>query len=189
MSPFRLGFSVHDVIRDDKKIISDIDRIKEWLNGETLPKLLDEQILIFLTSAENDVQIAMKIIKGLYQMKQSRPDVFAARNINEDMRRNFRATLMCYLPVRHNESIIVLAKYRENSLSDFDFKCSIKTLTMFAEAAVYNGPEKGFILLVDGAGTTLRHIMKMKLNPLKMAVDYFQDYFPIRLTNVHFINA
>ncbi|KAK5638261.1 hypothetical protein RI129_012556 [Pyrocoelia pectoralis] len=131
----------------------------------------------------------MKIIKGHYRMKQARPDVFAARNLNEDMRRNLRALVTCILPVRHNDSVIFFCKLRERSYGDFDLRCALAILMMFSEVAVFNGPPKSATFLIDGSGTSLKHIMKMKPNLLKMIAEYIQNYFPIRLGNVHILNT
>uniref|UniRef100_A0A1Y1N9D0 CRAL-TRIO domain-containing protein n=1 Tax=Photinus pyralis TaxID=7054 RepID=A0A1Y1N9D0_PHOPY len=189
MSQFRLGFSASDVIKNDTKIWGNLDTIKKWLVQEPIPKLLDEQILIFLTAAGHDVQTAKNIIKSHYHLKQTRPEIFDGRTLDEKMRRNLKAVLTANLPVYHNDSIIFFWKMVEKNVDDYDHRCMASLLTMNVDASVFNGPVKSAIFLLDGNGMTFKHLMKMKLDLLRTISEYIQSGFPMRLAGIHLINS
>lgn len=72
---------------DEEKLIKDnlagnaVQEIRLFLAEEKLPKLRDEQIMLFLMSCDNDKNFTKETIKIHYQIKKNYPKYFTNWNV------------------------------------------------------------------------------------------------------------
>lgn len=86
-----LGFKAQDVINEGRTTTEDIDKIKAWLATQYFPKLVDEQIVLFLLASNNDEDICKRTLKAYYQSKMDLKTVFTKRDMcREDITRQLK---------------------------------------------------------------------------------------------------
>lgn len=74
-------FRAEDIISEGRVTSEEISSIKLWNQGEDLPLLSDEQIILFLLSCENDQDVTKVTIKAHFDLKEKAPDIFINRVI------------------------------------------------------------------------------------------------------------
>lgn len=75
-------YSTETLIKDNQISCTDLQDLKEFLINENLPKLSDEQIIIFLLSCDKNVDFTKETIKLHYKIKKDYPKYFTNRSID-----------------------------------------------------------------------------------------------------------
>ncbi|CAH0588080.1 unnamed protein product [Chrysodeixis includens] len=169
--------------------------IKDWLNKQPhLPNDVDDILLRrFLTSCHFSLERAKRTIDHFFTVRASAPDLFCKRDPwAPEIKRVFEITDMLPLPNKTNENYKVFI-YRLNNpdLDLFNFVDAVKTFFMLADTRLTedNDIPTGEIPIFDSANVSLKFIGKVNLSALRKYMIYTQEAMPIRLKQVHVINA
>lgn len=75
-------FSAKDLIAEGRTSQRDVDEMRSWLATQELPKLSDEQVVIFLLSCNNDHDGTKKTIEAYYKSRKNGPELFDNRDLD-----------------------------------------------------------------------------------------------------------
>ncbi|KAJ8714605.1 hypothetical protein PYW07_002830 [Mythimna separata] len=169
--------------------------IKDWLCKQPhLPHEVDDILLLrFLTSCRFSMERAKKTIDLFFTIRSNGPELFCKRDPwSPEIRRVFEITDMLPLPNKTKENYKVFI-YRLNNpdLDLFNFVDAVKTFFMLADTRLTEDHEipDGEIPIFDAANVSLKFIGKVNLSALRKYMMYTQEAMPIRLKQVHVINA
>lgn len=82
MEGLKFGFKAEEIINEGRITRKDIDIIDEWVSTQNLPKVTEEQIVLFLLSCLNEKELTKTTIKAYYTVKKGTPEVFDDRQMN-----------------------------------------------------------------------------------------------------------
>ncbi|XP_022824632.1 alpha-tocopherol transfer protein-like [Spodoptera litura] len=173
----------------------ELEVFKDWLHKQPhLPHVVDDILLLrFLTCCRFSLERAKRTIDLFFTIRANAPDLFCKRDPwSSEIQRVFEITDMLPLPQRTKENYQVFI-YRLNNpnLDLFNFVDAVKTFFMLADTRITENHDipKGEIPIFDAANVSLRFIGKVNLSALRKYMMYTQEAMPIRLKQVHVINA
>ncbi|XP_011560622.3 alpha-tocopherol transfer protein-like [Plutella xylostella] len=169
--------------------------IKDWLSRQPhLPHDVEEVLLRrFVVSCGFNLERAKKTIDLFFTIRSNAPELFLKRDpCAPEIRRVFEITDMIPLPNKTKENYKVFI-YRLNNpdLDLFNFVDSVKTFFMLADTRLTEDEDipAGEVPIFDAANVSLKFIGKLNLSVLRKYMLYTQEAIPIRLKQVHVINA
>ncbi|XP_049872144.1 alpha-tocopherol transfer protein-like [Pectinophora gossypiella] len=173
----------------------DLVSIKDWLSKQPhLPHDVDELLLRrFLASCHYSLERTKRTIDFFFTLRSTAPELFCKRDPwAPEIRRVFEITDMLPLPGKTKENYKVFI-YRLNNpeLDLFNFVDAVKAFFMLADTRLTEDDDipAGEIPIFDSANVTLKFIGKINLSVLRKYMLYTQEAIPIRLKQVHIINA
>lgn len=173
----------------------DLVAIKDWLVKQPhLPNDVGDLLLLrFLTSCDYSLEKSKRTIDLFFTIRSTTPEVFLNRDPwSLEIKRVFEITDMIPLPRKTKENYKVFI-YRLNNpnLDLFNFIDAIKGFFMLADTRLTEDDDipAGEIPVFDSANISLKFIGKMNLSILRKYMLYTQEAIPIRLKQVHIINA
>ncbi|KAB0791388.1 hypothetical protein PPYR_03188 [Photinus pyralis] len=184
-----LGFEEAQIVKDGVVEAEKIRTIDAWLDGTDIPRLSGEQIILFLASCDNNVELAQDAIGEYYRIKSSTPQLFAERSVDSDaVRRALSAGRMC---TWRDESGCAFGYYdiKVDSKS-WGLADGLKLMFMAFDCALYDGPPNGLQLLIDTKEITLAIVAKCFYpDLLRTAFKYFLRASPVKLKKIHMFNT
>nr|XP_022910939.1 alpha-tocopherol transfer protein-like isoform X1 [Onthophagus taurus] len=180
--------------RDNNLKKEDVEPLREWMLKEAhLPTISSNfQIISFLSSCYYRIEPTKLCIENYYTFKSRYPEIFSSRSLkNESLEYQLKTCFGGTLPkLTKNGYQIFYAKLENNSPDKFCFPDIIKMVIM---AVVLNnfqyGPQMGHLIVIDGAGLQLGHMVKLTPMILKIFFYFLQEAAPIRLKQIHIINV
>ncbi|KAL0870640.1 hypothetical protein ABMA27_005598 [Loxostege sticticalis] len=173
----------------------DLVNIKNWLCKQPhLPHDVDELLLRrFLNSCGHSLERAKRTIDLFFTIRSNAPEIFFKRDPwAPEIQRVFQITDLIPLPKKTKENYKVFI-YRLNNpdLDMFNFLDAVKTFFMLADTRLTEEDDvpSGEIPIFDSANVSLKFISKINLSVLRKYMLYTQEAIPIRLKQVHVINA
>ncbi|KAJ0175100.1 hypothetical protein K1T71_009241 [Dendrolimus kikuchii] len=173
----------------------DLVTISNWLNKQPhLPHEVDEIMLRrFLVSCNYSLERAKRTIDLFFTIRSTAPELFCKRDPwAPEIRRVFEITDLLPLPNKNKENYKVFI-YRLNNpdMDLFNFVDAVKTFFMLADTRLTEDEDiaSGEIPIFDSANVSLKFISKINLSVLRKYMLYTQEAMPIRLKQVHIINA
>lgn len=169
--------------------------IKDWLNKQPhLPHDVEEVLLRrFYTSSGKRMERVKRTMDLFFTIRSTAPELFLKRDPwSPEIRRVFEVTDMLPLPNKTKENYKVFIYRLNNPDYDlFNFVDSVKTFFMLADTRLTEEDDipSGEIPIFDSANITLKFIGKINLSVLRKYMLYTQEAIPIRLKQVHVINA
>ncbi|KAK4878816.1 hypothetical protein RN001_011322 [Aquatica leii] len=191
MSALTFGFTKNEIIEEKRVTEDKINNVRDWLMERSYPNLKDEQIIIFLVSCLNDLDLTKKTIKSYYAAKTDAPEMFTCRSVeNEDLRQILDVIYCFPLPVRtDNNCVIIVLRLKDSDYQNYDTFSASKLNIMVVESVVRNYPPNGSVVLFDFCNVSLMHLTKINLNVLRIYLNYMQECLPLKLHVVHFFNC
>ncbi|XP_074041785.1 alpha-tocopherol transfer protein isoform X2 [Leptinotarsa decemlineata] len=188
----KYGFCAEDVIKEGRTTKSNIEAVKKWLSYNThIPPMSDEQIVLFLLACDNDVEFTQRTIENFFKQKAASPELFANRDI--DLKENqyqHTITYFTIFPKRTKENCVVTCgSLRNTTYYKWSIEPQIKTAFTLIDTSLYSNPPNGLIFILDLKGVGLMHLSRLKLGPLKKFFAYLQEALPVKLKQVHIMNA
>ncbi|XP_072938111.1 alpha-tocopherol transfer protein-like [Epargyreus clarus] len=169
--------------------------IKQWLSRQPhLPQDIEDVLLRrFYTSCGRNMERIKRTIDLFFTIRSTAPELFCKRDPwSAEIRRVFEITDMLPLPNKTKENYKVFI-YRLNNpdLDLFNFTDAVKTFFMLADTRLTEEDDipSGEIPIFDSANVSLKFIGKVNLSVLRKYMVYTQEAIPIRLKQVHVINA
>ncbi|CAH2087459.1 unnamed protein product [Euphydryas editha] len=154
-----------------------------------------EDVLLrrFYTSSGKRMERVKRTIDLFFTIRSTAPELFLKRDPwSPEIRRVFEVTDMLPLPNKTKENYKVFIYRLNNPDYDlFNFVDSVKTFFMLADTRLTEEDDipSGEIPIFDSANITLKFIGKINLSVLRKYMLYTQEAIPIRLKQVHVINA
>ncbi|XP_069360357.1 alpha-tocopherol transfer protein-like [Maniola hyperantus] len=169
--------------------------IKDWLNKQPhLPNDVEDILLRrFYLSCDQSLERVKKTIDLFFTIRSTTPELFLKRDPwAPEIRRVFEIADMCPLPHKTKENYRVFIYGLNNPDYDlFNFVDAVKTFFMLADTRLTEEDDipSGEIPIFDTNNITLKFIGKINLAILRKYMLYTQASIPIRLKQVHIINA
>uniref|UniRef100_A0A1Y1LY65 CRAL-TRIO domain-containing protein n=3 Tax=Photinus pyralis TaxID=7054 RepID=A0A1Y1LY65_PHOPY len=66
---------------------------------------------------------------------------------------------------------------------------AMKLLLMTLDAAIYDHPSTGLVMLFDMKGVGLLHLTRVRLKAVQVFCQYLQEALPVKLTEIHVLNT
>ncbi|XP_028043631.1 alpha-tocopherol transfer protein-like [Bombyx mandarina] len=173
----------------------DLVAIKDWLCRQPhLPHEVDDILLLrFLSSAKYSLEKAKKTIDLFFTVRSNAPELFCKRDPwAPEIKRIFDVTDMLPLPNKTKENYkVFIYRLSTTDLDLFNFVDAVKTFFMLADTRLTEDQDvpAGEVPIFDSANVTLKFIGKINLSALRKYMIYTQEAMPIRLKQVHVINA
>ncbi|CAH0399448.1 unnamed protein product [Chilo suppressalis] len=173
----------------------DLVNIKNWLCKQPhLPHDVDETLLRrFLASSGYSMERAKRTIDLFFTIRSNSPEIFSMRDPwSAEIRRVFEITDLIPLPKKTNENYkVFLYRLRSPDMDLFNFVDAVKTFFMLADTRLTEEDDipDGEIPIFDSANVSLKFIPKINLSVMRKYMLYSQEALPIRLKQVHVINA
>ncbi|XP_022906146.2 alpha-tocopherol transfer protein-like [Onthophagus taurus] len=180
--------------KDDKLKPGDAQILQEWMAKEQhLPKISDYQMLLFLSSCYYNIQATKTCLENFYTLKTHCPEFFSGRNLNQESVKTHLNTVIAapfqqLIPT--NNYMVCIVKLHNCKTDTFVFNDTIKVIDM--ALTIYNqqlGPQEAHVLIMDGAGLQLGHVLKMNIMSLKKYFIFVQEAMPVRLKQIHVVNV
>nr|ATY51927.1 CTD37 [Heliconius melpomene] len=169
--------------------------IRDWLNKQPhLPHDVEEILLHrFYLSCRKSMERVKRTIDLFFTIRSTAPELFLKRDPwSPEIRRVFEITDMLPLPNKTKENYKVFIYRLNNPDYDlFNFVDAVKTFFMLADTRLTEEDDipSGEIPIFDSANITLKFIGKVNLSVLRKYMTYTQESIPVRLKQVHVINA
>ncbi|KAK5645828.1 hypothetical protein RI129_004292 [Pyrocoelia pectoralis] len=191
MLDYYCGLSVDDVILKKGTTIKNIEDIEEWLTSQVCPKLTREQIVTFLLSCNNELELVKKTIMSNYTLKFAFPNLFMERHLQDEAITNaIKVIHCCEMPEYFNECIIGVSQLVDTNYRNYNFADYIKLVLMGLESAMFNAnPPNGIIIILDAMGFGLMHVTRLRINLLKWFMQYIQEAITVQIKAVHIVNS
>ncbi|CAD6231628.1 GSCOCG00001506001-RA-CDS [Cotesia congregata] len=183
-----------ELARDPELKKSDIKLLKEWCKTQPhLPKILDSELVLFLSSNYYDVERAKTTIEAFYTIRTNTKEYFSARDPlkNEELRQAFETTTFMPLDGETPEGYkIFFGRLINYDPSKFVWSPSMKYLHMSVDLSMFTqGAAKGHVFIFDMSNATLGHSTRMSLLGCRKLINYLQEGLPIRPKGIHFIRS
>ncbi|KAF5273601.1 hypothetical protein FQR65_LT04600 [Abscondita terminalis] len=186
----KLGFTADQIVKDGRVTLQQIESVRCWSVTQNLPKLLDEQIVLFLLSCDNNIELTKNTIISHYAFKHRFPEVFTNRNINSsELQTILKCVGGCELPIRLNGCTIVINTFIDNNYENFDLTKFVKIICMCYDSFGYDSPPEGIIVITDCKNFTPMFLTKLKISLLKAVTEYVQEGAPVRIKGLHIVNC
>ncbi|CAH0718271.1 unnamed protein product, partial [Brenthis ino] len=169
--------------------------IKDWLYKQPhLPHDVEDVLLRrFYISCHKSFERVKRTIDLFFTIRSTAPELFLKRDPwSPEIRRVFEITDMLPLPNKTKENYKVFIYRLNNPDYDlFNFVDAVKTFFMLADTRLTEEEDipSGEIPIFDSANITLKFIGKVNLSVLRKYMVYTQESIPVRLKQVHVINA
>ncbi|KAM3965553.1 alpha-tocopherol transfer protein-like [Aphomia sociella] len=173
----------------------DLVTVKDWLCKQPhLPHEVDEILLRrFLASCGYSLERTKRTIDLFFTIRSNAPEIFANRDPwSPEIRRVFQITDLIPLPRKTKENYkVFIFKLSNPDMDLFNFVDTVKTFFMLADTRLTEEDDipAGEIPIFDSANVSLKFIPKINLSVLRKYMLYTQEAIPIRLKQVHVINA
>lgn len=187
----KFGFTISELIEQGRVHQSDVDSLKNWLSTETVPKLTNEQVALFLLSCNNQADQTKTVIKSYYKIRQMAPELFTERRVNSDqLQKQLNVGGYCVLPCRTSDNCaIIVVRLQDSNYHNFNFESHVKIICMLLDSVSYDNPPDGLISILDMQGTGIMHLSCIKLRLVRIFTRYVQECLPLKLKAVHLING
>ncbi|CAG9566044.1 unnamed protein product [Danaus chrysippus] len=169
--------------------------IKDWLVKQPhLPNDIGDVLLRrFYVSCDRSMERVKRTIDLFFTIRSTAPELFLKRDPwSPEIQRVFEITDMLPLPNKTKENYKVFLYRLNNPDYDlFNFIDAIKVFFMLADTRLTEEDDipSGEIPIFDATNVTLKFMGKINLTVLRKYMLYTQEALPIRLKQVHIINA
>ncbi|KAK5638454.1 hypothetical protein RI129_012749 [Pyrocoelia pectoralis] len=190
MLKVRYGFKVNTVVDEGRITVNQINDIKAWLKNENL-NLTDDQIVLFSLSCLNRIEDVKLVIKSYYTTKTMCPAIFTNRKVHlAKLQQQLKVVQLAVFPERTVDGcVIIFHRLCDTNFRHYHMESAMKLLFMTLDAAIYDYPPTGLIILFDMQGVGLLHLTRVELGLVKIFFQYLQECLPVRLRNIHVLNT
>ncbi|KAL5241385.1 hypothetical protein ACI65C_008795 [Semiaphis heraclei] len=174
--------------------LKDIEALKERLKeNNDLPPIRDKLVVMFLHSSYFDVDVAYKTIIANYKYRKELPYMFENYDpSSEEMKQVFdsMSISIVFNPSTGKQERILYTNFKTTDPREYDYvRCVRYFLMMLEYLMVTTGTFDGVVLTMNSKGVCWRHITKTPMNTMKKMLGFVQEALPVRLKEVHVLNA
>lgn len=184
------GFEAHAIVAEGRITIAQIQHVKEWLTAENL-HLTDEQVVLFSLSCLNELEDAKTTIRSYCTTKKIYPVLFTNRSMRLlELQQQLQVVDFAVFPKRTVDGCaIVFHRLRDTNFRRYHMETAMKLLFMTLDAAIYDHPPTGLVMLFDMKGVGLLHLTRVRLRAVQVFCQYLQEALPVKLTVIHVLNT
>uniref|UniRef100_T1HKZ1 CRAL-TRIO domain-containing protein n=2 Tax=Rhodnius prolixus TaxID=13249 RepID=T1HKZ1_RHOPR len=178
--------------RNKKLKSSDVALIQEWLKKQPhLPKLNDNQVIMFLTACEYSLEQTKETIDLNYTMRTKLPELFAQRDLKRKaLQISMEYMELSVMPELHEGTVVVLYKLKEMDMSKYLFEEYVKLSNMVLDVTHMElGSAQGYNYIHDLKHFTFNHILQTPIASLANTLKYLQEASTCHIRGIHFING
>ncbi|XP_058462929.1 alpha-tocopherol transfer protein-like [Malaya genurostris] len=172
---------------------SGVITIMNWLTNQPhLPKLSENDALLFLHCNYYDAEAAKKTIEEYYTFRTNCTDLFTNRDIEDpDIQIALKLSMFTVLPKSTPEGYrIAYCRLIDTDTTNYVYLHNVKLLVLCLDLWMKEEAlAPGHIIIFDMDGMSLSHVAKLKLSVLRNYIYYTQETLPIRLKQLHFLNV
>ncbi|XP_039315648.1 alpha-tocopherol transfer protein-like isoform X2 [Solenopsis invicta] len=174
--------------------LSDIQSLREWCEKQPhLPKIEDSFLALFLHRNYYNVEFAKNTIENYYTTRTHLPELFCNRDplVEKELQQAFKVTLFSPLSgVTNDGYTLMYATLLDGDPSHFNLNATIKYILMLSDIIyLTDGTNNGYVFIGNADKLSFGHIAKIRPLATKIALDYIQEAMPVRLKDLHVINA
>jgi len=191
MPRVNFGFTSQQLIEEGRINQTEIDLLETWLSSQSIPELTDEQMALFLLACCKDQEATKTTIKSFYSVRKGTPELFNDRRLQRpDLQKQLKTLYYCVSPERTDDGCAVIFHGLQDPVySNYEMGPALTLLFMTLEAAFYDHPPKGLIIVYDMKGASLMHLTRAKFGLLLPYCRYLQECLPVRGKAVHVLNT
>uniref|UniRef100_A0A1B0GB51 CRAL-TRIO domain-containing protein n=1 Tax=Glossina morsitans morsitans TaxID=37546 RepID=A0A1B0GB51_GLOMM len=179
--------------RFPKVKVEDVQKIVAWVHDQPhMPNLSEAEVLLFYFACKCSTEVTKQVIDKNLTCHTHIEELFSNLNVqSQEIQRIINVTAFVPLPRLTPEGYrVFLVKLLDFDPSNYNFAERAKLDLLFLDIFIRkDGLQKGYLVVFDQAGATLRHLSRVNVMVLKKAFYYFQEALPIQLKGVHFINV
>ncbi|KAJ9589250.1 hypothetical protein L9F63_017549 [Diploptera punctata] len=188
---------MREELKDDEyRMKQDVEHMRHWLTKQPhLPHHMeDDRLARFVYGCKLDVSRAKRVLETYYTVRSTVPELFSNRDPQSaDMQLCFAAVDYVPLPVLTPSGYrATLLCLRECDPDKFNVRSITTRILNSLDLRLRMEPRcLNNIMLIDLQGFTMAHYSKLSPTHAlsRKALLCIQDAFPLRLAQVHFINA
>ncbi|KAL4097282.1 hypothetical protein QTP88_022082 [Uroleucon formosanum] len=174
--------------------LNDIEVLKERLKENIdLSPIRNKLIVMFLHSNFFNVDMAYKAIVAYQKYRRELPHIFENYDpSSEDMKQVFDSISISIVlnPTTGKQERILYTDFKSTDPREFDFVHCVRYFFMLLEyLMVTSGTFDGLVLTMNSKGICWRHVTKTPMNTFKKLIGFVQEALPVRLKEVHILNA
>ncbi|XP_050439724.1 alpha-tocopherol transfer protein-like [Adelges cooleyi] len=175
--------------------LDDVEKLKDSLAAEkqlTSP-LTDKKLVAILHSCFFDLDFARKTAIYCRKSYLELSHVFAEQDpMSKSMQTFHKLASVCDLTHDKTGSGVryIYLQLQDVDPRKFEFTSLLKALVMQLEYILLcNGTFDGLVVIFNCVGLHWRHVLKVSLSTAKRFIEFLQEGIPLRLQEIHFMNA
>ncbi|KAL9895846.1 alpha-tocopherol transfer protein-like isoform 1-T3 [Glossina fuscipes fuscipes] len=179
--------------RFPKVKVEDVQKIVAWVHDQPhMPNLSEAEVLLFYFACKCSTEVTKQVIDKNLTCHTHIEELFSNLNVqSQEIQRIINVAAIVPLSTLTPQGYrVFLVKLLDFDPSNYDFAERAKLDLLFLDIFIRkDGLQKGYLVVFDQAGSTLRHLSRINVTVLKKAFYYFQEALPLQLKGVHFINV
>ncbi|XP_053611368.1 alpha-tocopherol transfer protein-like isoform X2 [Plodia interpunctella] len=171
-----------------------VQQMRDWYDSQPhLPKDIDDKFLLrFLHSCYYDVEAATVAMDLFFSIRLSAIDLFSNRDpLSLAMQKTFKITNLAQLRISGNRKLWIW-QLNDPGLDNYDYAQDAKLFLLSTDAWLLENDdflEESDIVLMDVKDISLKFLTKFNMSIAKKMTRYQQEGMPIRLKEIHIVNA
>ncbi|CAH2267238.1 alpha-tocopherol transfer protein-like [Pararge aegeria] len=170
-----------------------VQQLREWIDKQpNLPKTIDDKLVLrFAHSCYYDMEKTKTTLNLFFAVRSNCTDLLTKRDpMSPQMQKMLKIINLGTYTISDNRCLFVW-QINDPGLESYDYTLDAKlffltTDARFLDSDVYHEAD---IVLMDVRDITLRFLTKMNVSVARRLAKYQEDAIPIRLKQVHVVNA
>lgn len=184
-------------LKMDKKLSQDVqkqvEQLRDWINRQPhLPKDLDDKLVLrFLHSCYYDLEKAKVTIELFFKIRDSAPELVNHRDpLSPQMQKVLKIVKLAQYQTAGKRNIWIW-QLNDPGLEQYDYIQDARMFFMMFDAWMLNNVDyaEEDIVMMDVKDITLKFITKFNVSVAKKLSKYQEEAMPIRLKQIHVVNA
>ncbi|OWR47462.1 hypothetical protein KGM_215282 [Danaus plexippus plexippus] len=176
-----------------EKQANSVVQLKEWVKGQPhLPQNLDEHLLLrFAHSCYYDMDKAKTTVETFFTVRNSCSDLLTNRDPNSHHMQKIMKVINIGQYELSDNTCLWLWQINDPGLDTYDYTLDAKLFFLTTDAFFMSDKHlyESDIVLMDVKDISLKFITKLNISVARKLAKYQEDAIPIRLKQVHVINA
>ncbi|XP_019879892.2 alpha-tocopherol transfer protein-like [Aethina tumida] len=188
----KFTWCAQEKINDGSTSRQNVEEIKKWLDQHpNIPKINEEQIVLFLIACKNDLMATTSTINSYFKCRQNAPEFFSNRHVEfESLKQTIEVIESAVMTnMTKDNYAVIFSRLKDTNYWNWNVESSIKYLFMCLDLAIQEHPVKGYIAVFDMKGLGLMHLTRLKVGPLRKFFAYLQEGLPCQLKEIHILNC
>uniref|UniRef100_A0A2A4JN90 CRAL-TRIO domain-containing protein n=1 Tax=Heliothis virescens TaxID=7102 RepID=A0A2A4JN90_HELVI len=179
--------------KNSEEVQNKVEQLREWLNQQPhLPKDFADRILLrFLHSCYYDVEKTKKTIELFFKIRDNSPELVNYRDpMSPAMQKALKITKVAQYQISGNRNVWFW-QLNDPGLEHYDYLQDARMFFMTGDAFILSNDvlADADIVVMDAKDITLKFITKFNMSAARKLSRYEEEAMPIRLKEVHVINA
>ncbi|XP_014224104.1 alpha-tocopherol transfer protein-like [Trichogramma pretiosum] len=172
----------------------DLQYLRDWCSKqEHLPKISDNQLILFLHSNYFRLEACKISIENYYTCRTHVPEFFSNRDPigSKEIRSAMNTLLVIPLEGKTKEGYhVTFGRLIDTDPERFIYNDGMRYWNMIADLWLHiNGTSPGHVLVADITGVQMVHALKISPVGVKKYLYYLQEAMPVRIKGLHFLNT